>query len=72
MNERMTFLDDGGEGGSYSSKPSLSAQRMVSVYDGHFGGWGKGESGEARGGGPARVGGGATRARGGHGRGEAR
>jgi hypothetical protein len=27
----MTFLDDGGEGGSYSSKPSLSAQRMMVV-----------------------------------------
>ncbi len=27
-NERMTFLDDGGEGGSYSSKPSLSAQHQ--------------------------------------------
>jgi hypothetical protein len=24
----MTFLDDGGEGGSYSSKPSLSAQHQ--------------------------------------------
>ncbi len=30
-NERMTFLDDGGEGGSYSSKPSLFAQRMMVV-----------------------------------------
>ncbi len=27
-NERMTFLDDGGEGGSYSSKPSLFAQHQ--------------------------------------------
>jgi hypothetical protein len=27
-NEQMTFLDDGGEGGSYSSKPSLSAQHQ--------------------------------------------
>jgi hypothetical protein len=31
MNERMTFLDDGGEGGNYSSKPSLSTQRMMVV-----------------------------------------
>jgi hypothetical protein len=27
-NERMTFLDDGGEGGSYLSKPSLFAQHQ--------------------------------------------
>jgi hypothetical protein len=27
----MTFLDDGGEGGSYSSKSSLLAQRMMVV-----------------------------------------
>jgi hypothetical protein len=34
MNERMTFLDDGGEGGSYSSKPSLFAQHQPYTKEG--------------------------------------
>jgi hypothetical protein len=33
-NKRMTFLDDGGEGGSYSSKPSLSAQHQPYTEEG--------------------------------------
>jgi hypothetical protein len=36
MNERMTFLDDGGEGGSYSSKPSLFAQHQPYTEEGWF------------------------------------
>jgi hypothetical protein len=33
-NERMTFLDDGGEGDSYSSKPSFSAQHQPYTEEG--------------------------------------
>jgi hypothetical protein len=29
----MTFLDDGGEGGSYLSKPSLSTQHQPSTKE---------------------------------------
>ncbi len=35
-NERMTFLDDGGEGRSYSSKPSLSTQHHPYTEEGWF------------------------------------